>query len=68
MKNLKFSYKSIRFQISASTWNDEFELAHGSYSLSDSWNYFECVIKKHETLTDNFPIQICVNKTEEQNL
>ena len=34
-------------------WNDEFELADGSYSVSDIQNYIEYIIIKHETLTTN---------------
>ena len=50
--------------MNAPTWNDEFNLPNGSYSVSDIQNYLEHVIKKHETIadTDNPPIQIYVNK------
>ena len=34
----------------------------GSYSISDIQDYFEFIIKKHETLTENPPIQIYPNK------
>ena len=34
-KNIKTSYKNNKFKISAPTWNEEFELGDGSYSLSD---------------------------------
>ena len=34
----------------------------GSYSISDIQDYFEIIIKKHETLTENPPIQIYPNK------
>ena len=34
-KNVKSSYKNNKFKISAPTWNDEFELPDGSYSVSD---------------------------------
>ena len=34
-------------------WNDEFELPDGSYSVSDTQYYFENIIKKHETVTNN---------------
>ena len=34
----------------------------GSYSVSDIQDYFEFIIKKHETLTENPPIQINPNK------
>ena len=39
--------------ISAATWNEEFELRERSYSVSDIQVYFEYIIKKHETVTDN---------------
>ena len=34
-KNIKESYKNNKFNISAPTWNDEFELPDESYSISD---------------------------------
>ena len=34
----------------------------GSYSISDIQDYFEFIIKKHETLTENLPVQIYPNK------
>ena len=34
-RNIKESYKSNKFKISAPTWNEEFELRDGSYSISD---------------------------------
>ena len=45
-------------------WNDKFELHDGSYSVADIQDYFEYVIRKHNTMTDNSPITIYVNKTE----
>ena len=33
-----------------------------SYSISDIQDYFEFIIKKHETSAENTPIQICPNK------
>ena len=33
-----------------------------SYSLSGIQDYFECIIKKHETIADNPTVQIYVNK------
>ena len=39
--NIKSSYNNNEFKISTSTWNDEFELPDGSYSLSDIQDYFE---------------------------
>ena len=61
-KNVKSEYKSNKFKISAPTWNDTFDLPNGSYSISDIQDYFEFIIKKHQTLTENAPIQIYPNK------
>ena len=52
-KNIKFAYNNNKFKISAPTWNDKFDLPNGSYSISDIQDYFEFIIKKHETLTEN---------------
>ena len=32
-KNIRKSYKNNKFKISARTWNEEFELPDGSYSI-----------------------------------
>ena len=50
-KNIKRQYKNNNLKIIVPTWNDEFELPDGSYSVSDIQDYIEYVIKKHETLT-----------------
>ena len=42
--------------------NDEFDLPDGSYSISDIQDFFEYIIEKHETMADNPPVQIYVNK------
>ena len=44
------------------TWNDEFNLSDGSYSVSDIQDYFEYIIKKHENIADNPPVKVYVNK------
>ena len=62
-KNIKSESNNNKVKISAPTWNDEFNLPDGSYSVSDIQEYFEYIIKKHETITDNPPVQIYVNKT-----
>ena len=46
-KMQKKSYKNNKFKISAPTWNGEFELPDGSYSISDIQDYFEYILKKH---------------------
>ena len=61
-KNIKSEYNNNKFKISAPTWNDTFDLPDGSYSIVDIQDYFEFIIKKHETLTENPPIQIYPNK------
>ena len=57
-KNIKSEYNNSKFKILAPTWNDTFDLPDGSYSVSDIQDYFEFIIKKHEALTENPPIQI----------
>ena len=61
-KNIKTGYNNNKFKISAPTWNDNFDLPDGFYSIEDIQDYFEFIIKKHETLTENPPIQIYPNK------
>ena len=41
MEKYKKPYKNNKFKISAPTWNEEFELTDGSYSISDIQDYFE---------------------------
>ena len=60
-QNIKSEYNNNKFKISTPTWNDAFD---GSYSISSIWEYFECIIKKHETLTENPPIQTGPNKVK----
>ena len=47
-KNIKKSYKNNKFKISAPTWNEEFELPDGSYSISDIQDYFGYILKNME--------------------
>ena len=63
-KIIKSRYNSNKFKISAPTWNDTFDLPDGSYFIADVQNYFGFIIKKHETLTENPPIQIYPNKVK----
>ena len=55
--SIHYTRNNNKFKISAPTWNDEFDLPDGSYSISDMQDYFEFIIKKHETLAENPPIQ-----------
>ena len=61
-KNIKSTYNNNKFKIFAPTQNDEFHLPDGSYSIADIQGYFEFIMKKHETLTENPPVQIYPNK------
>ena len=45
-RNIKNSYNNNKFEMSAPTWNEEYELPDGSYSVSDIQNYFEYILKK----------------------
>ena len=61
-KNIKSDYNNNKFKISAPTWNDTFDVPHGSYSIAALQNYFEYIIKKHETITDVSSVLIYVNE------
>ena len=63
-KNIKSSYSNNKFKISAPTWNDKFELPDGLYSLSDTPDYFEYILKKHEEGIDKPSVQTYLNKIE----
>ena len=61
-KNIRQQYKNNKAKKVAPKWNDEFELPDGFCSVSDIQDYIDYIIKKHETLTDNPPNHIYVNK------
>ena len=65
LTNIKSEYNNNKFKISALTWNDTFDLPDSSYSIADIQDYFEFIIKKHETLTENPPVQIYPNKIKQ---
>ena len=67
-KKIKPKYNNNKFKISAPTWNDTYDLPDGFYSISDIQDYFEFIIKKHETLTENPPIQIYPNKIKNRSI
>ena len=64
MENIKSAYNNNKFKISAPAWNDTFDLRDASYSIADIQDYFEFFIKKHETLTEDPPVEIYPNKTK----
>ena len=63
-RNIKSSYNNNKFKTSAPTWDDKFELPHGSYSVLNMQDYFEYVLKKHGEDIDEPSVQIYVNEIE----
>ena len=63
-KNINDTYKNNKFKISAPTWNEEFKLLDGSYSVSDIQDYFKYIMKKHGEDIDKPSVMIYVNKIE----
>ena len=63
-KNIKDTYKNNKFKISAPTWNEEFKLPDGSYSVSGIHDYFRYIMKKHVEDIDKPPVMKYVNKIE----
>ena len=61
-ENIKSEYNNSKFKISFLTWKETFDLPDGSYTIDYIQYYFEFIIKKHETLTDNSSVQIYANK------
>ena len=57
-KNIKSTGNNNKFKISAPSSNDTFDLPDGPYSIADIQDCFEFIIKKHEALTENPPVQI----------
>ena len=66
-KNYQFitrgkKYKNNKLRIIAPTWNYEFELPDGSYSVSDIQHCIEYIVKKQEKLTVIPPIHVYINR------
>ena len=61
-KNIKSAYNNNKFKISAPIWDETFDLPDGSYSADVIQNYFEYIIKKHETVENTSQILIYVNR------
>ena len=60
-KLVRKSYYNNKFKISAPTWNEEFELPDGSYSISDIQDYFGYILKIND---NNTLIKTYVSKIE----
>ena len=58
-KNIRKQYKNNKLTIIAPTWNDEFELPDGFYSVSDIQDYFEYIIKYNSAIP---PIHVYINR------
>ena len=67
-KNIKSGYNNNKFKISAPTWNEEFDLPDELYFILDTQDYFEYIIRKHETLANNPPLQIYVNEIKNRTV
>ena len=65
-KNIKDTYNNNKFKISAPTWNEEFKLPDGFYSVSDIQDYFEYIMTKYGEDTDKPLVMIYVNKIEKR--
>ena len=55
-----------KFKISASTWNEEFELPDGLYFISDMQDYFEYILRNHLEKTVNPSMRIYKKKKEKR--
>ena len=60
-KNIRKLYKNNKIKIIDPTWNDQFQLPDGYYSVSDIQDYIEYIIKKHEILTVIPPTHVYIN-------
>ena len=62
MENIRKQDKNNKLYIIAPTWNDEFELPDGSYSVWDIQEYIKYIIKKHGILITISPIHVYINR------
>ena len=67
-KIIKKQYKNNKLKMIAPTWNSEFELADGSYSVSDIQDFFKCIIKKHEILTKIPHIHVYISRINNKSV
>ena len=61
-KNIRKQYKNNKLKTIAPTWNNEFDLPDGFYSVSDIQDNIEYTIKKGETLTTIPPVYVYINR------
>ena len=60
-EKVRKQYNKNKIRIIVRTWNDEFELLDGYYSVWDIQNYIDYIIKKYETTTIP-PIHVYINR------
>ena len=64
-KNIN-KFVNNNFKRSETTWDEEFELLDGSFSISNIQDHSEYIIKKHELLSDKPLVQIYVNTIQKR--
>ena len=67
-ENMRQQYKNNNLNLIAPTWNDEFELPDGLYSLSEIQDYIEYTIKIQITLLTNHITLIYINRINNRRL
>ena len=66
-KNKRYNKKiNNTFKFSCPNWKEKFEILDRSCSVAGIHDYFEFNIKKHDTLIDNPPMQIYINKIDDK--
>ena len=63
-KNIRKQYKNSKVEIIAPTWNHDFGLSYGSYSVLDIQDCIEYIFKKHRTLTAIPPIHAYITRDD----
>ena len=61
---MKSSYNNNRLKMSAPAWNDKFKLPDGLYTVSNTQDCFEYILKNHGEDTDKPSVQVYVNRFE----
>ena len=61
-RNMQSAYNNNKFKKSAPTWKDKFELSDGSYSVSNTQDYFEYILKMLGENIDKPSVKIYVNE------
>ena len=67
MEKYKNVIQNRKLKTSARPWSEELQLPDGSYSVSDTQDYFDYIIKKYEAVPDNLSITMYINKVEKRN-